>query len=58
MGYSREAVRALEQAVGGAQKAVHHNPALQPLLILALQNLQVCDVYIRGFGPLSLYVCM
>ena len=56
--YSREAVIALEEAVGGAQKAVQRNPALQPLLIVAQQKLQVCDVYKRGSGMLNIYVCM
>ena len=57
MGYSREAVSALEEAVGGAQKAVQRNPTLQPILILAQQKLQVCD-HVYMYGRLNIYVCM
>ena len=44
--YSRESVRALEEAVAGAQRVVHRNPALPPLLTLAQEKLQVCNVCI------------
>ena len=50
--YSRATVRALEEAVGGAQKTVARSPllplaaALMPLLTLAQDKLQVyeCNV--------------
>ena len=43
--YSREMVRALEEAVGGVQKVVQRSPALQSLLTLAQEKLQVCNMF-------------
>jgi hypothetical protein len=42
--YSCEAVRALEEAVRGAKKAVQRSPDLESLLTLAEENLPVCNV--------------
>ena len=44
MMYSCEAVRALEEAVRGAKKAVQRSPDFESLLTLAEENLQVCNV--------------
>ena len=48
--YSRETVRPLEEAVGGAQKVVQRSPALLALLTLAEERLQVCNVYTHHKG--------
>ena len=42
--YSCEAVRALEEAVRGAKKAVQRSLDFESLLTLAEENLQVCNV--------------
>ena len=41
---SRETVRALEEALGGVQKVVQRSPALQSLLTLAQEKLQVRNI--------------
>ena len=52
--YSRARVRALEEAVGGAQKAVARSPTLLPLLSLAQDNLQVYQCNVLNLCILSL----